>query len=214
MFEGVVEWIRANAVPWAYVAVVVGATTDSVLFLGLVFPNETMLLLGGFLAWRDVVSFPVVVAAAVGGGVLGDSIAYEAGRRLGPRIEHSRLGVRVGRHRWDRGRRFLRRRHAPAIFFARYATGVRAVVPFLAGHTRLRYRRFLLWNVLGAITWGSVFVGLGYAAGPSYEQLEAWVGRAGALLGLVVVTVVVVVLIRTRRRGDREDQPVDEASVG
>lgn len=70
---------------------------------------------------------------------------------------------------------------------------LRAVVPAVAGMSRMPYGRFLLWNVLGGVAWAAVFVGLGYAAGRSYAQIEAVTGSgawfvAAALVAWMAVT--------------------------
>ncbi|HEV3401423.1 MAG TPA: phosphatase PAP2 family protein, partial [Acidimicrobiales bacterium] len=61
-------------------------------------------------------------------------------------------------------------------------------VPALAGASGLRYRRFVLWDLLGAAIWGPGLVWLGYMAGGSYDKVAEWTGRAGlVLLGLALV---------------------------
>jgi len=125
--------------------------------------------------------------ASVAGAIAGDSIGYELGRHFGPRLRRSALGRRIGDERWERAERYLRERGGRAIFFARWILVVRAVVPALAGQARMPYRRFLGWNVAGAIPLCVLHVGLGYLAGRSYEQVDHYLHIGHwALLGLVV----------------------------
>jgi membrane protein DedA with SNARE-associated domain len=168
--------------------VFLAAAAESALFIGLVIPGETMLLLAGVLASRGQGNVGVYMLAAVVGAIAGDSIGYELGRHFGLRLRHSYFGRLVGDRRWERAERYLRERGGRAIFFGRWVAVVRAIVPALAGQARMPYRRFLQWNVAGAIMVGVLHVGLGYLAGQSYRVVDHYLGIGNwALLGLLLV---------------------------
>ena len=94
----------------------------------------------------------------------------------------------------------LRRRGALAVFVGRFTAFLRAVVPGLAGVSKMPYRIFLPANALGAICWGLLYVLLGYFVG---QRVEKATGIASdILLGLIVV-VIVVAIIRHRRKEKR-----------
>lgn len=195
------DLVTDQVVPWGYLLVFASAAAEAALFVGLVFPGESILLVAGFVAWRGDASLAAFIALAIAGAVAGDSVGYEIGRHLGPRLRRSRLGQRLGDDRWERAERYLDRKGGKAVFLARWVTVVRAVVPALAGQARMPYRRFLAWNVAGAVPWGITVVGAGYAAGESYESVERYVGIGGyALLALATVVVAVVLVRRHRRR--------------
>lgn len=181
--------ISSLASPWAYVVIGLLATAESAAFVGLAIPGEAALLLGGFLAYQGRVSVVVMAGAAAAGAIVGDSIGYEIGRTVGTPLRRSRLGRRVGDHRWDKAEAYLRERGGRAVFLGRWIGLLRALVPMLAGMGRLPYRTFLPWNVAGGLTWAPAFVFLGYAAGGSYHRVEKLAGRASLLLLLVVVVV-------------------------
>jgi membrane-associated protein len=73
------------------------------------------------------------------------------------------------------------------------------LVPFVAGASRMPYRKFVLYDALGAVLWTVAFVTLGYALGASWRVAEKWVSRAGFLVGGMLVLVVVVLWLRRRR---------------
>jgi undecaprenyl-diphosphatase len=176
------------ASPWAYVVVFVLAVLETAAFVGLAVPGELGLLVGGFVVSEGKANLALMMVLAGVGAALGDSIGYYIGRRYGPRIRHGRLGSRVGEKRWQRAEDTLRRYGGRAVFFGRFIGILRALVPALAGASGLRYRRFVLWDVLGAAIWGPGLVWLGYMAGGSYDKVAEWTGRAGlVLLGLALL---------------------------
>jgi len=185
------------ASPWAYVAVALLATLESAAFVGLAVPGELGMLVGGYVASEGRASLGGMIGLATAGAILGDSIGYQIGRSFGHRIRHSRMGKRVGDERWERAETALRQRGGRAVFFGRFVGILRALIPALAGASGMRYRRFLLWNVLGAAIWGPGLVGLGYAAGGSYDKVAHWAGRAG--LVLLVLFVLVAALLASGR---------------
>jgi membrane-associated protein len=79
------------------------------------------------------------------------------------------------------------------VFLGRFVGLLRALVPALAGMSRMPYRTFLPWNLAGGLIWAPGFVLLGYLAGGSYQRVERIAGRASLLLALVVVAVGAVV---------------------
>jgi membrane protein DedA with SNARE-associated domain len=181
---------------------------EAAVFLGFVFPGETAVLLGGFLASTgrlNVVLLGVVVVAAA---IVGDSVGYEVGKRLGPRLLRTRL-FRRHQTRVDRARSFLDGRGASAIFVGRFTAFLRAVTPGLAGLSGMRYRRFLAWNAAGGVVWGLACVLGGYVAGSSYQRVAGYLGQGGAAAAAVFVVVALVAwrLARRRTRQPEDDVP-------
>jgi membrane protein DedA with SNARE-associated domain len=142
------------------------------------------------------------MACAVSGAIIGDSIGYEIGRQLGPRLHDGRLGRWIGRERWDRARAYLRAKGGRAVFFGRFIGILRALVPAVAGDARLPYRRFLAWNAAGGLIWGVVHVGIGYVAGDSYQAVNRQLGRVSWILLLALVVAVGALLVLRRRRSE------------
>jgi len=152
------------------------------------------MLLGGVLAANGSADLGVMMAAAGAGAVVGDSLGYLAGRRFGGPLRRSRLGRRIGEERWQRAEEHVRRRGGRAVFAGRFVGILRALVPAIAGTTRMPYRTFVAYNVPAGIIWTSGFVLAGYLAGNSYERVAHVAGRAGLLLLVVIVVAVAIAL--------------------
>lgn len=187
----------------AYIAVFCLVFAEDALFVGFVIPGETAAVLGGVVASRGEVQLGTMMALVVGAAIIGDSVGYEVGKHLGSRILEAKA-LRRHAGRLENAQDFLRRKGGSAVFLGRFTAFFRAVMPALAGTSRMPYGRFLAWNAVGGIVWGIGFVLLGFLAGNSYEAVAQAVGRD---LAVVIAAVAVAVLIfwhvRSRRRRQR-----------
>ena len=163
-------------------------------------PGETIVVVAGILASLEVLDLPDTIVIAVAGAIIGDNIGYYLGRRLGrPWLErHGRL---VGMH----GGVLLRvdllfvRHGGKAVLIGRFIGFLRAMLPFVAGASRMSYAQFVVCNAIGATVWGIAFVLLGYFVGTSWPIVERWIGRVGLVLGVLVIATAVWWLRRNRR---------------
>lgn len=185
--QSLLQWLVelvARAGHWSYAVIFAAAALESAAFLGLLVPGEALVLLAGFLSAQGVLELDVLLFAVALGAALGDSIGYELGRRLGKpwALRHGqRFGLSA--KRMARAEAFWARHGAKAVFLGRFIGFARALVPFLAGSSGMRYRVFLLYNALGAVLWAVAFVLLGRVLGASWQLAEQWIGRASAIVG-------------------------------
>lgn len=193
-----------------YVVVTGLVFAEDALFVGFVLPGETAAVLGGVIASQGRVQLWLMIVLVVGAAILGDTVGYEIGRQVGPRILRLRL-LDKRRDRLDDAQELLRRRGGWAVFLGRFVAFFRAVMPALAGTSRMRYPRFLAFNAAGGLVWGVGFVVLGYVTGNSYKAVEKSVGRVAALvvLGLVLVAFVVWRGRAHRAVSARENKPAE-----
>ena len=198
------------SVPGVLVYVLVGLLVfaEDALFVGFVIPGETAAVLGGVDASRGHVKPWLIIVTVVAAAIIGDTVGYEIGRHVGPRVLRARVLDRH-RQRLDDAQDFLARRGGSAVFLGRFVAFFRAVMPALAGTAGMPYRRFLAYNAAGGLLWGTGFVLLGYLAGNSYAAVENTVGRGAALAVLTVVLVAVLVWRIRRHRAERhsDSQP-------
>jgi membrane protein DedA with SNARE-associated domain len=174
---------------------------EDALIIGFVLPGETAAVLGGVAASRGHASLPVMLVVVVAAAIVGDTVGYEIGRHLGPRILRSRV-LRKRGEQLDAAREQLARRGGAAVFLGRFVAFFRATMPALAGTAGMRYPKFLAFNAAGGLVWGTAVVLLGYLAGNSYATIEKTFGRATALI-VLAVAVIAVVAWRVRRRSAR-----------
>ncbi len=170
--------------------------------VGTFLEGETVLILGGFAAHRGYLHPVGVILAAFVGTVCGDQFFFCLGRRHGRRT--------LERHPWwgpkvERAGGLLERHRIPLLLAFRFLYGLRSVIPFAVGLSRVPAREFLALNVVGAAVWASC-VGLGgYVFGQGLEVLIRDVKRyelhaMGAVAGLGLATWAGYFLWRRRRR--------------
>jgi len=179
--------------------------------VGLVVPGETAVFVAGMAAHAGALPLWAAMLAGAAGAVAGDQVGFLLGRRWGPALL-DRLPARLsGGAPVARASALIQRRGAWAVLLGRWTAVLRALVPGVAGASRLRPRTFVLANLLGGTTWAVAVAALGYGAGTAYQQVVDTLGRAGQVgVGAVVVlalAVAVVRRVRRRRRGSMAAEP-------
>ncbi|MGI8696635.1 MAG: DedA family protein [Mycobacteriales bacterium] len=196
---------------WLYLIAGGLAFAEAAILVGLVLPGETALLVAGYYSQRGVLSLPLMIVVAVVCAIAGDSVGYEFGRWFGPRLRNSRIGRVVGDERWESADAFLQRHGGKAVLFGRAIAVLRALVPSMAGMSRMRYRTFLPWNALGGLLWGSACVLLGWAFAGALDTVQRYLTWGPIPIVVVLIAFVVFRAVRKRRR-ERAAEKTDDAS--
>lgn len=178
---------------------------EAALFIGFVLPGETAVIVAGVVASQGHVNIVALCALVVAAAIVGDSVGYAVGRRFGDRLlELSILQRR--RAGLDRALDGLRRRGPTYVFIGRFTAFLRAVMPGLAGMSKMHYRRFLVANALGGAIWGVAFSLLGYFAGSALTRIEHYASWFGATLLVLVLGFFVLFHFYRKRREAKESQ--------
>jgi len=172
-------------------------------------PGDSLLFAVGAFAARgslDLVVSMVVLALA---GILGDSVNYWIGARVGPAV-FQKKDSRIFRPEYlERTHRFYEKYGAKTIVIARFVPIVRTFAPFVAGIGRMSYRTFVTYNVLGALLWVGLLVPTGYFFGNIpivRENFEI------AVFTIIVLSVVPVVVEFFKHRRSPGQAPVRDGS--
>ena len=180
-----------------YALVVLLVFGEAALFIGFVLPGETSVMVAGVVASQGRVNIVVLCVVVVVAAIVGDSVGYAIGHRYGDQL--MKLPVVRNRHlALERALDGLRQRGPIYVFVGRFTAFLRAVMPGLAGMSKMHYRRFLLANALGGLIWGVGFTLLGYFAGHALSKIERYASWLG--LGLLIVVVAAAMIFHTRRK--------------
>lgn len=195
-----------------YVLVTVLVFGEAALFFGFFLPGETAVLVAGVVASQGHVNIGVVCALVVVAAITGDSVGYFIGHRYGEGLMNLSI-LRRRRAALDRALEGLRRRGPVYVFIGRFTAFLRAVMPGLAGMSKMNYRRFLIANALGGLIWGVSFTLLGYFAGTALTKIEkyaSWAGL-GVLIAMVLFFIIFHFVKKSRESNEEALTPDDES---
>src|SRR3712207_456643 len=165
---------------YGYLIVFLGVTLEGV---GIALPGETVLIAAGALAHRGSLTLWETMVTGSLGAVMGGQAGYCVGR-FGGRPFVLRWGwyVFITPERLGRAETFFEQHGGKAVFFARLITGLRVFGALIAGMSRMSWRKFTLYSVLGGVVWATAAVALGYFLWASIGLVEHWIGRVSLLL--------------------------------
>jgi membrane protein DedA with SNARE-associated domain len=180
---------------WA-VFLLVGAES-----LGIPLPGETALITAGIYAGHAHRLSPwLIFAVASAGAIIGDNIGYWIGdkggyrlaRRYGPRVRLDERKLKVARYLFDT-------HGGKVVFFGRFVSILRTYAAFLAGTSKMRWRRFVVANASGGIVWAGIYTLASYLAGTALQRVSGTI--SWALLGAAAAAVVTMLVLSRRQIG-------------
>jgi len=198
MAHNIFDFLRSALVHYGYWAVMAALLLENA---GVPVPGETVLLLASFLAYseRDLHLGWIVVVGTVA-ATLGDNLGYALGHYGGrPLLERYRNIFRVSHEAIARGERILARYGALTILFARFVFGMRIIAGPLAGVLRMPWKKFAVFNMLGAALWVTVISLVGYSFGSRWNLLMHFMKRFDLALGAAFVVIAAVLWWRSRK---------------
>src|ERR1700733_192806 len=158
-----VESFLSQSGPWSLIVVFVVIVLESAAGLGLIFPGEAMAVIAGAMAADNFFSpwtaFVVVALAAMIGDLTGYTIGHTKGKAVLARWAFARRQYEEHRKRIEY---YFERYGGATVFVGRFVAVGRAFVPFTAGLSGMRLRKFAPIAVFGGLVWGAVVGGLGY----------------------------------------------------
>ena len=181
--------------------------------LGIPLPGETVLVLAGIYAGTTHRLSPwLIFAAAAGGAVIGDNVGFWIGdeggyrlvRRYGPKVRLDQHKLKVARYLSDR-------HGVKLVFFGRFVSVLRTYAAFLAGTTRMPWRRFFVANAAGGILWAAIYTTASYLAGDAVQRLSLVID---VVLGSITVLLVALGVVLLRRRLAQLGKRAEEAYPG
>ncbi|MEK7295072.1 MAG: VTT domain-containing protein [Actinomycetota bacterium] len=161
---------------------------ESGLLVGFFLPGDSLLFIAGFLASEAggnvLPSLPMVAGVTVLAAIAGDQFGYWVGRRIGPTLFDRPKSRLFNPQNVVRAHQFFNRYGAKTIVLARFVPIVRTFAPIVAGIGTMKYRVFVIYNILGGLLWGVGITTLGY-----------YLGEIGAVKNNIEIAILVIVLI-------------------
>ncbi|MDQ1300087.1 MAG: inner membrane protein YghB [Chloroflexota bacterium] len=145
---------------------------ESGLFFGFFFPGDSLLLTAGLLASRGHLDIRILMPSLFVAAVLGDNVGYWFGAKTGPKIFTRPNSLLFKRENLLKARAFYEKHGGKTITLARWVPFIRTFAPIVAGAAGMNYRRFIIFNLIGALAWAVGMTVLGYALGLWFGSIE------------------------------------------
>lgn len=182
--------------------------------MGVPLPEDVSLILGGFLVYEGNAQLAPMMAAGLLGIIVGDSLIFSLGRRMGSRVGAGPPGLIrriVTPEKLARVETLFQKHGEKIVFIARFLPGVRAVVYFTAGSARMKYWHFLAFDGIAALVSAPLWVWLGYRFGGELEELIRKVrsGQKGVFLAMGAVLIGYIAFRAIKARRAARKKPLD-----
>lgn len=129
-------------------------------------PGDSLLFASGTLAALGAFSLPVLLVGFIVAAILGDTVNYHIGQKVGLAIKPNTLiGRFINEEKMIAAQKFFNKHGGKTIVIARFMPFIRTFIPFVAGASRMNYRYFLIYNVIGAVLWVMICTLAGYFFG-------------------------------------------------
>lgn len=182
---------------------------ETSLFVGLVVPGDTVVLVAST-GVSDLPDFFFLLGAVLLGSLLGESFGFWIGRLFGERIRASKLGQRIGEKNWELADSFVEKRGGIAVAISRFLPVLHSLVPVTAGMSRMRYREFIFWTIGACSLWASAYVGVGYLAKSTYEQIAGNLKWGGLAFVAIIIIFMIVVHFGKKRLEIAAEKMIEE----
>lgn len=191
------------------VALLVVVFVETGLLIGFFLPGDSLLFTAGLLVAEGTFDIPlwVLLVTVPLAAIAGDQVGYTIGRQAGPRV-FNRPDSRLFQQEFvDKAYSYFERYGPRTIVLARFVPIVRTFAPVVAGVSRMHYRTFLIYNVVGGVLWGAGVTALGYFLGQVAFVRSNVEIIILAIVGLSVLPILFE-LLRARRE-HRSGPPAD-----
>ena len=187
-----------------YILLVAIVFSETGLLIGCFLPGDSLLITAGLLAAAGHLNIWWLNGLLIAAPIIGDSVGYAIGVRLGPRIFTRQKSLLFNPKHVERTRRFYEKYGPKTIVIARFVPIVRTFAPVLAGVGTMQYRRFLFYNVAGGVGWVVSMSWAGYLLGRTVPNIS----RHIHILVIVVIVLscvpIAIELYRERRKASKQ----------
>lgn len=157
------------------------------LLLGFFLPGDTLLIAAGIFAKQGKFSIAAVIIVAAVAAIAGDSTAYFIGRKSGPRVFRNQDSIFFRPDHVAKAEHFYEKHGTKTVLIAHYIPVVRTFTPLIAGVGKMKYRTFLLYDVIGDVSWAIIISLAGYYIGSRIPNIDHYI--LIVVLGAVIITV-------------------------
>lgn len=196
--QHLLEFVRDYGI-WIYAILFVIIFVETGLVVMPLLPGDSLLFAAGAIAATGAMDPVLLSALLIVAAVMGDSVNYQIGRYIGPRVFNMNLRL-IKRDHLLKTQSFFAKHGGKTIIFARFLPIIRTFAPFIAGVSHMHYPRFLMFNVIGAVAWILSFIWLGYFFGNLPVIKDNFTYVIFAIIGISMLPAIVETLRQYRSK--------------
>jgi len=194
---------------WTYLILFVVIFAETGLVVTPFLPGDSLLFAAGTFAALGSLNVFVLWLVMFAAAVLGDTVNYWVGNKIGPRVFEQDYRF-LKREYLEQTQQFYEKHGGKTIILARFVPIVRTFAPFVAGVGTMHYTRFLMFNVIGAFLWTSLFVFMGYFFG-NIPFVKA--NFELAIVGIIAISVVPMIYEWLKHRNKNTSEKVESETI-
>jgi membrane-associated protein len=201
--DGLKELIRSGGAPLVCVIVFI----ETGFFVGFFLPGDSLLITAGIFASADVVPLRWLLLPVMACAVVGDQIGYWIGRMTGPALYRREDSFLFRRSHLQRAHEFYEKYGGRAVILARFMPIVRTFCPPVAGAANMPYPRYVLFDIVGGISWVSATILGGFFLGRSVPNISQKIHYVIAIVVVLSILPALISILRSRRSAKFQGKP-------
>lgn len=186
------------------VGVVLIVFAESGLFFGFFLPGDSLLFTAGLIASQGTLNIWWLVILSALAAILGDSVGYAFGRRVGPALFSREDSFFFHKKHAERAKAFYDKHGKKTIILARFVPIVRTFAPIVAGIGNMAYRTFVSFNIVGGVAWTLLLTLSGYFLGRVFPSTEKYLNVIIILIIALSLVPLLIEWLRERRKKNIE----------
>ncbi|HEX5975273.1 MAG TPA: DedA family protein [Rubrobacteraceae bacterium] len=205
--QGILHFVTGLLLAHGYVVIFIGAALDN---FGLPASGDVVLFAGGWFANLGRVALPLVMLSGFAGALVSDNTVYWIGRIGGRPLISRVLKMRflhflINEGTLEKVERSFEAHGGKMVFVGRFGPGLRSMTPLFAGVSRMKYYKFLPYNLSAAAVWAVAYTLVGYVFGSYWSDLLAVAKSFGyGIVALVILFLGAYLIRHLLKRGEKE----------
>ena len=205
--QGILHFVTGLLLAHGYIVIFIGAALDN---FGLPASGDVVLFAGGWFANLGKVALPLVMLSGFAGALVSDNVIYWIGRIGGRPLISRVLKMRflhflINEGTLEKVERSFEAHGGKMVFVGRFGPGLRSMTPLFAGVSRMKYYKFLPYNLSAAAVWAVAYTLVGYVFGSYWSELLAVAKSFGyGIVALFILVLAAYLIRRLLNRGEKE----------